>query len=261
MLDFIMFFNAVFETFSRLRRPFARSLIQPLLTASMLTALYAGYHVVHESSLTDGLKVAFFESNADRASRLREREDAILQAELHHMAESNQVIDRVLQSLTGREPTIARARLDVIHNGVTGVTGMGLLRYDVTNSVAGMGHAPGSLVQNLPLTEWSEFLPDMLAGTCKVVTVGDLRGAAFRARLEMLNAGTLLVCPVADMQGRLLGAIFISWDAGTRVPDGNDMDQLIGAGKQAGIQIATVLDLRTSPGQHYQKLPADPRDW
>lgn len=242
MLDFIVFFNTITRLVMQLRRWVG----QPALTAALLTSLYAGYHVVHESSLGEGLWVAFLETNASRATRLREREDAILQAELRHMADSNKVIDQLLTSLLDRAMTAARVRLDVIHNGVTGVTGMGLLRYDVTNSVAGAGHAPGALVQNQPLSEWADFLPDLLAGRCHVYTSNALGRTAMRGRMEALNVGTLLVCPVADQQGRLLGAIFLLWDTGTRMPEAGDFERLIQSAQTVGPRIATVLDLRTS---------------
>ena len=135
----------------------------------------------------------------------------------------------------------------MIHNGVTGVTGVGLLRYDVTNSVAGPGHAPGPLVQNRPLAEWGDFLPALLEGECQVHDASSLRGLAIRSRMENLNVGTLLVCPVSDLQGRLLGGVFLLWDTGTRVPEAADMETLANFVRQIGRQIATVLDLRLAP--------------
>ena len=244
MLDFIMLFNAMLDTFSRLRLRRAGFFLQPVMTATLLIGLYGGYHVVHESSLLDGIRVAFLESNAARATRLREREDATVQAELRHLAESNKVIDRLLESLIDQTPTVARARLDIIHNGMTGVTGMGLLRYDVTNSVAGPGHTSGPLVQNRSLSEWADFLPELLAGRCRLYALEELRNLQFRTRLESINVGTFLICPVADQQARLLGAILLFWDGGTRVPDGAELEHLMAVSRQAGLQIATVLDLR-----------------
>jgi hypothetical protein len=239
-----MFFNAILDTSRVLWRPFTRALTQPLLTAAMLTALYGGYNCIHESSIVQGLWVAFFESNAARASRLREREDAVLQTELRDLAKSNKVIDQLLGSLIDQGPNVARVRLDVIHNGVTGVTGLGLLRYDTTNSVPGAGHDRGPLVQNRPLTEWGDFLPDMLAGRCRVYIADELQSDVIRNRMETLNVGTILGCPVADVQGRLLGAVFMLWDSGMRIPDGVDLTLLKTRGREIGSQIGAVLDLR-----------------
>ena len=245
MLEIIIFFNTISDTLRHIRGPVGRALAQPVLTAALLTGLYAGYHCIHESSVVQGIWVAFFESNAARATRLREREDAVLQTELRDLAKSNRVIDQLLGSLLEQAPNVARVRLDVIHNGVTGVTGLGLLRYDTTNSVAGAGHESGPLVQNRPLTEWSDFLPDMLAGRCRVYLAEQLQSIPVRASLETLNVGTILGCPVADVQGRLLGAVFLLWDAGVRIPDGIDLTQLKTRGREVGSQIGTALDLRT----------------
>jgi hypothetical protein len=214
------------------------------LTAALLTILYAGYHVIHESSVARGLWVAFFETNAGRAIRLREREDAILQAEMRQLAEANRVIDRLLESLLDKTRNVARVRLDVVHNGVTGVTGLGLLRYDTTNAIAGAGHAPGPLVQNRPLTEWGGFLRDMLEGHCQLYVPDELRSSALRGRLETLNVGTILVCPVIDVQERLLGGVFMLWDTGTRTPEGPDLEALMTKAQLVGRQVASVLDLR-----------------
>ncbi len=244
MIEIMMFFNAVMETLSHLRRPVGRLVVQPVMTAALLTALWAGYNCVREWSIADGLWVAFFETNAGRASRLRERDDAILQAELRHLAGANKVIDQLLESVLEHAPNAARVRLDVVHNGVTGLTGIGLLRYDITNSVAGPGHSAGPLVQNRPLSEWSDLLPEMLEGVCQIYVADTLRSPAIRARLETLNVGTILVCPVSDVQGRLLGGVFLLWDTGTRIPEGAELETLTTFVRQVGRQIATVLDLR-----------------
>ena len=73
MLEIMMFFNTAMETLSHLRRPLSRLMLQPVLTAVLLTGLYGGYHCVREWSIVEGLWVAFFETNAGRAVRLRER--------------------------------------------------------------------------------------------------------------------------------------------------------------------------------------------
>ena len=238
-----MLFNSIFELLARLPRLSLRYLLQPFLTAVFLTCVYGGYHIFHESSFMQGLKVAFYETEVNQITRLRERQDALLQGELHHMATSNLIIDKFLQSIVDRDPTIARARLDVIHNGVMGMTGTGLLRYDVTNSVPSAGHAAGRLAQNQALTEWSDFLPDLLQGNCALFPKDEHRGEAIRSRPDSMNAGTFLVCPVADVQGRLLGAVFVMWDAGTPAAEKDDMYQLIGLSKKVGSQIGAILDL------------------
>ncbi len=220
-----------------------------MLTAMILIGAYGGYHVVRESSVVGGLTVAFVESNADRIARFRHSEAVAMQMEIQHLAKSNLIIDRLMGQFVAQAPTIARARLGVIHNGAYGVTGLGLLRYDVTNAVAGAGHAAGPLAENRSLAEWSDFLPDLLAGECKKIVIKDMENTAARARLEELKVGAFLSCPVADIGKRLLGSVAVYWDEGTYVPSGAEMDRLINTGKKVGLLIAAMLDLRKAPPQ------------
>jgi len=76
---------------------------------------------------------------------------------LKQASQTDRLIDALLLTLLQKAPTAARVRLDVIHNGVTGVTGTALLRYDMTNSVAARGHSVGDLVTNQPLSDWTNF--------------------------------------------------------------------------------------------------------
>jgi hypothetical protein len=248
MLDLVLLFNALTQAFARIRPPLAQSLGQPVLTAALLTGLYAGYHVMRESSLPAGLRAAFLENNETHAIRLREQHGATLQAELRRIADTNRVIDELLRSLLDHAPMAARAQLNIIHNGATGANGMGLPRYDIANAVARPGHAAGPMTQNRPLTEWGDFLPDLLAGQCRTHATSELHDAAFRERLETANAGTSLVCPVTDLRNQLLGAVFLFWDAGIRPPDRPDLEHLIEIEKQLGIQIGAVLDPRAPSG-------------
>ncbi|OIQ74482.1 hypothetical protein GALL_438680 [mine drainage metagenome] len=87
-----------------------------------------------------------------------------MQTELHQFAAANKLIDQLLETMLVRAGGASRVRLNVIHNGVTGLTGTGLLRYDVTNSVAAPGRLAGAAVTNQPLSDWSDFLPALLAG-------------------------------------------------------------------------------------------------
>lgn len=240
----MMFITATADIAARIRSVSSQVFLQPLITTVIFLFLYAGHYVVHEGSLTQGLMAAFVESDQDRVDRLRRMEDQNLQLELRHAAESNKVIDGLLTSLTEADPRVARAQLDIIHNGVSGVTGIGLLRYDVTNSIAAPGHVAGPLVQNRPLSEWSDFLPDLLAGTCRMFAAADLRNEAVRTRMAAVNGGMLLICPAADMQKRTLGAILLFWDAGVLAPQGEALERLKDLAKLTGQQIASVLDLR-----------------
>jgi len=249
MLELVRLLRAVLELLASLRQPLKALLIQPLLTVAMLLALYAGWHIRDQGSIGFGLRVAFLDTRAGRIAYLREVEGAMAQADLVRAAEADKLIDQLLTALLQRAPTAARARLGVIHNGVTGLTGMGLLRYDITNAVAALGHAEGSLVQDRPLSELNAVLPTMLAGQCDMRSVAEVQNLSARFRLEAMGASAVLACPATDVHGKLFGGVFVLWDSGDRLPAGDELKSLTEYARHVSAQIATILDLRAPPPQ------------
>jgi hypothetical protein len=247
MIEVLALFRVLVELFVDLGRISGRKLVQPMLTAACLTGAYTAIHITREGSLTAGVRVAFLDGESAKTERHRSEEQTMLQTELRQFAAANKLIDQLLGSMLARATGASRVRLNVIHNGVTGLTGTGLLRYDVTNSVAVAGRLSGSAVSNQPLSDWSDFLPALLAGQCSLHRIGDLHTVAIRARFETFGAASVLVCPAADVQGKTVGAIFIFWDGNDPVPDGDDLRRLMAAGQHLGAQIAAVLDLQGPP--------------
>src|SRR5579872_2770769 len=164
MLEILRLVRIVLEMLTIQARSLRVLLTPPLVTVGMLLVLYAGWHIRDEGSISAGLQVAFIDTTAFRVERARDVEALILQTEMHRAVESDALIDQLLTALLLRIPSAARARLAVIHNGVTGVTGMTLLRFDITNAVAAAGRAVGVMVSNEPLSEWNDFLAELLAG-------------------------------------------------------------------------------------------------
>ncbi len=224
-----------------------RKMVPPLVMAVCLTGVYASIHVQKEGSIRAGLRSAFLENETDRTERRRISQQALMQAELRQFSAGNKLIDQLLQTMLERAAGSSRARLNVIHNGVTGLTGTGLLRYDVTNIASAPGRLAGPTVVNQPLSEWSDFLPSLIAGECSYHRVGDLRALALRARFEALGAASLLACPAGDVQGKTVGAVFVLWDGNDPVPAAADMRALMAAEQHLGAQIAAVLDLQGPP--------------
>ena len=246
MLEIVRLLRLVVQLLMSLGPSLRVLLMEPLITVGLLVGLYAGWHVRDEGSLVAGLRVAFLDTHAYRAEHLRELETGIMQLQLAQTAQTDKLINQLLQTLLDRIRNAARVRLDVVHNGITGVTGTALLRYDVTNAVATPGHSVGPLSINQPLSDWNDFLADLLAGKCRLSTVADSGGSlAFRVRLEGLGAGTFLVCPVIDVQARMLGAVFVNWDANDEPPAGAALLKLMDDAKSISNQIASALDLRT----------------
>lgn len=244
MLEILRTVRVVLELLVNLGQPIRALLIQPLVTVAMLVFLYAGWHVRDEGSIGAGLRVAFVDTRAFRAEHLREMESTLLQAELRQTAETDKLINQLLTALLDRAPTAARVRLAVVHNGVTGLTGMALLRVDMTNAVASPGHSVGAMTLNQPLSDWNAFLPVLLAGNCRMGSASAEASLVARARLDALGADAFLVCPVTDVQGRMLGAVFMTWDLRDAPPAGQELQALMGFTRNICIQIAAALDLR-----------------
>jgi hypothetical protein len=220
------------------------AVVQPLITVGLLLFLYAGWHVRDEGSIRAGLRVAFVDTRAYRTDHEHDREAAMLQTELHYAADTDRLIDESLAGLLGYAPLSARVQLGVVHNGVTGVTGVALLRYDITNAVAGPGKVVGAIALNQPLSDWTSFLPVLLAGRCFLGTVADQPNPALRARFNGLGAGTFMACPVIDNRNRVLGALFVTWDQRDLPPTGDALFAVMQHAIAVGAQIAAALDLR-----------------
>jgi hypothetical protein len=243
MPDLVGLLKALLEFANGLRVPIRVALVQPMITVGLLLLLYTGWHVQNEGNLLAGLRVAFLDTQASRATRNRDVEAAILRAELYQAAETDKLIEQLMTALLQHAGSAARVRLGVIHNGVSGVTGIGLLRYDITNAVAATGHTAGVPTQNQPLSEWSAILPMLLAGRCVPSAVDQLPNLTSRARLQSMGATGVLACPVSDVHGTLLGCLFVVWDSGDVPPAGAQLAALMEFSQRIGGQIAAALDL------------------
>jgi hypothetical protein len=244
MLEALRLFNLLLSMLGGLREPLANLVLEPLLTVGLLLGLYAGWHVRDEGDFVAGLRVAFVDTRADREVEQQALIGALMQAELRQYATSSRMIDQMLATVISHAAGVARVRLAVIHNGVTGLTGISMLRYDVINAIAPPGRAAGELIANQPLSTWSDFLPALLTGKCQVVVAADVHNFALRTRIQTLGASTNLTCPVIDIEGKLLGAIFVDWDGADRPPEGTQLQELIDFDQRIGAQVASVLNLR-----------------
>jgi hypothetical protein len=150
MSDLVRLIAVPLEPLVRLGQPIGALLLQPLITVAMLLFLYAGWHVRDEGSVSAGLRVAFIDTRAFRTDHQHELEAATLQRELRKAADTDRQIDQLLAGLLVRSPMADRVRLGVVHNGITGLTGVALLRYDITNSIAAPGHTGGPMIPGLP---------------------------------------------------------------------------------------------------------------
>ena len=233
---------AIRRSLLRSARSYSSMLVQPFITVILLLFLYAGWHVRDEGNLSDGLEVAFVDTRAFRVKYRHDLEAAELQLELRHTAQTDKLIDELLTSLLARAPQAARVRLGVVHNGITGVTGVALLRFDVTNAVAAPGHSVGAPLINEPLSDWNDFLPVLLTGRCHLSSAKVEPNPALRSRLDALGANNFLACPVIDTKERMLAALFLTWDLNNLPPTGEALQSLTDFATGIGTQIAATLD-------------------
>lgn len=230
----------VIRFLNRAPASFRAAIFPVVLTLGMQLTVYAGWNIVREGSVTEGLRVAFADSKAEHVARKAKA----MQAELHAIAASDRVIHQHLVNILDRMPTAARVRLAVIHNGVTGVTGVGMLRFDVTHAAASPGRDSGAMVANQPLSDWIDYLNTLLAGQCSFMTVAAIHSLSARVRMEQLGMQAFLVCPTVDSQNMMLGALFVSWDRTDPLPDPGTLATMTADLRGTASQIAVALDMR-----------------
>lgn len=209
----------------------------------MQLSIYAGWHIVHEHSFLEGLRVAFFESYADQAKHKAKA----MQDELHAVAASDRIIHQHLKNVLDRFPGTSRVRLAVIHNGISGLTGVGMLRFDVIHGVAAPGRDIGIMVANQPLSEWIDYLGTLLTGQCAFVNSVAVHPLSARIRMEELGMQAFLVCPTVNAQNMTLGAVFASWDKNDTLPSAELLTTMMTEMKSTASQVAVALDMRTGP--------------
>jgi hypothetical protein len=69
-----------------------------------------------------------------------------------------------------------------------------------------------------------------------------------------------MACPVTDIEGKLVGATFSTWDAADQPPAGEQLRAVMDLNQRIGAQIASVLSLRSgldTPGNEAGKPPND----
>ena len=105
-----------------------------------------------------------------------------------------------------------------------------MLRCDQQRGVARPGIGP--VRSDQPLSDWSDFLPALLAGQCALHRILAVRTAAPAFGFPSSRPFTVLVCPVGGPDGQLLGAIFIMWDGDAQPPEQVALRRLMAEGKR-----------------------------
>ena len=186
---------------------------------------------------------AFPDNNPARTKRSRIQDQTMPQNEPRTTVAASRLIEQLMKTILRQSPGMTRVRLAVVHGGTAGCSLPGTPRYDVTNSVAARSRPIGPLARNQPLSDWTDFLPALLASQCALHQIPGAGKAAPPSGLASSCATTILACPVTGAAGDLMGAIFIMWDGNDRPPEARALHRLMQAGKQVAAQIAAVLNL------------------
>jgi len=192
-----------------------RHLTQPLLTALLLLVVYVVLQIGHEGDLREGLRVALWDSQEEQDARHRRGSEALLQAELHQLANANRLIDQHLRTILTRSGA-SRVRLDVIHNGASKTisVNVGQLPNEQVASVAGNGGESQGRI-GLALAPLSPDLRDQLdvpngANGAVVREVEPLFGPMpdFEPTLRRnISRGTALCA--RDASGQVVGGVLL----------------------------------------------------
>lgn len=219
--------------------------LQALVTCIMAMVIYFGWWAIQDNSVSQGFYDAFVQSKRGTAEQIREAQVALIQARLKQTAQSDILISQHMQALLAEIPGAFRIRLAIIHDGVTGVTGIDLMRFDITNAVVTPGHTTGPMLQNEPLNEWSKFLPSLIDGKCEL-GLSENAAPMLRDRLNDLGVFATMVCPIIDVRNQLLGALFIHWDRSGIIPTDVVLKTIKAQAIDIGHQIAATLDLEVA---------------
>lgn len=245
MFDWVAMTRSALAWFSEMGQNVKMAVLNAAMTMFMFCIMFAMWNIyMVGGNVALGLSNAISNPLATISTRSDQAKSTMMQVELKEVARSEALISKILHIILDQVPTASRVRLALIHNGISGLTGISMLRFDIINEDAAPGHAPGILEQNQPLSQWADPLKNMLSGNCYMYYTDKDVNAASRARSESLNIRQAYACPVTDPLGQMLGGLFVSWDNGSPVPTPQMLIDIDFRLKLATAQIATALDLR-----------------
>jgi len=141
-----------------------------------------------------------------KAQTIRSDNQNLIQKMLDNTQAQNSFIDSEIKKTLSLLPHAVRIRVAMIHIPPTGI-----LEYDVINAVANEGYNIGEILHNHPMTEWKDFLNDLLLGKCITLKTEDATEQNLKSRMKELKISYMIACPIFDDNHRLLGGLFVNW--------------------------------------------------
>ena len=127
-------------------------------------------------------------------------------------AEAKPVVDQQLKNLLRTIPGIQGVRLGIVHGGgPVKRTTVDRFRFDVLGAESNPGFNVGGTANNLPLSQWDDYLPILVANRCPVIRVKDMAEDSPRVRILAYGVTVFMGCPLKAPDGSLQGAIFALW--------------------------------------------------
>jgi len=128
---------------------------------------------------------------------------------------SDYLINNKLDNLMSEIGNATRVRVEVIQTAIhTPGRALPLYRFTTKFIKVKPNKDPGPYATDLPLSEWNDFLPDLIDKQCVTQQASQLSPSSGKERFDALNIGSFIACPMIDSKGFLIGAVFVSWDKG-----------------------------------------------
>jgi hypothetical protein len=128
---------------------------------------------------------------------------------------SDYLVNTELSSLLQDLGNASRVRVELIQSAIhTPGRALPLYRFSTRFIKSVPGVEPGPYVVDLPLSEWNDFLPDLIDKQCITQRTTQTLPSAGKERFDAMNVGTFIACPMIDSRGFLVGALFVNWSKG-----------------------------------------------
>lgn len=121
------------------------------------------------------------------------------------------LVNNELTSLLETVPNVTQVRIGLIHQRRDPRDDLPEYLFDVAFVKTKANYTPALTVTNVPLTQWRDYLVDLVDNRCPFVEVQKMQDAGVKERLAKVKANSFLGCPLLDAHGYLIGAVFVLW--------------------------------------------------
>lgn len=188
-----------------------------------------------------GRRASALLTNAEeQLHRLRDQALARAQAELLAAAKSDRLVMGVLARLLSETPAAARVRVALVHDGTVSLAAMHMMHFSTTHALAAPGYDPGEMLQDQPLSRWSDFLAAIIAKPgCVLKRTGEMTDPVAVARMRAHGTDVVIICGIFSPGRQFIGAMFTSFDRLGYLPA--DLTAIMARNQRAAAEIGTAV--------------------